>query len=57
MYPFSYPERDVSFWYTGISLTVAILTLNDVKFISLTVDHVDIFVVSLSVHRIFMRYA
>ena len=48
-------KRRVLFWYT--SLTVAILTLNDVKFISLTVDHVDIIVVSLSVQRIFRLYA
>ena len=36
----------VSFWF--ISLSVAILTLNDLKFISLTVDHVEKFFVSLS---------
>ena len=34
------------------SLSVAILTLNDAKFISLTVDHVDIIAVSLTVQHI-----
>ena len=50
-------------WY--ISLSVAILTYGDIKFISLMVDHVDIFVVSLlfvfvvslRVQSIFRRYA
>ena len=57
MYPLPYLKRDGCFiryrWYRSL----AILTLNDEKFISLTVDHVDNNFVLLSVERNFSCYA